>query len=262
MAYFLIIFFVGAAVGSFVNVLIDRTIAGRDWVRGRSECDHCHKYLAWYDMIPIISFVMYGAKSRCCRTPLSFQYPIVETVVGLLFAWWMVVGFVFFRLVSAPLTVVQPLFWLFTGIIIVILTMADLIYGVVLVNIVWVGYICTIVYRVTLSYFGAYNFNDLVISLLTGAMFFLFFWSLWKMTKGRGMADGDMYAALYMGTLLGWPRGLVALMGSFILGSIVGVFLIVTKIRGRKDSVPFVPFMMTATVISLLWGNVIIGFLN
>ncbi len=82
------------------------------------------------------------------------------------------------------------------------------------------------------------------------------------MTKGRGMADGDMYAALYMGTLLGWPRGLVALMGSFILGSIVGVFLIVTKIRGRKDSVPFVPFMMTATVISLLWGNVIIGFLN
>lgn len=262
MMYFILTFFIGAAVGSFVNVLIDRTIAGRDWVRGRSACDHCHKTLAWYDMVPILSFVMYGAKSRCCRTPLSFQYPIVETIVGLLFAWWMIVGFVFFRLVSAPLTVVQPMFWLFTGVILLILFLSDLFYGVVLMNIVWVGVGTTILYRLVLAYFGAYQSMDMYLSLLTGIGFFAFFWSLWKLTKGRGMADGDMYVALYMGLLLGYPKGFVALMGSFILGAVIGVLLIVTKIRGRKDTVPFVPFMVMAILITLLFGNQIIGYVG
>ncbi len=258
--YFILTFFIGAAVGSFVNVLIDRTISGRDWVRGRSECDHCHKTLAWYDMIPILSFVMYGAKSRCCRTPLSFQYPIVETIVGLLFAWWMIVGFVFFRLVSAPLTVVQPLFWLFTGVILLILLLADLFYGVVLMNVVWLGCATALVYRLLLGCFGAYQATDFYLAILTGFGFYAFFWSLWKITKGRGMADGDMYVALYMGILLGWPKGLVAIMGSFIIGAVVGVILIATKLRSRKDTVPFVPFMVIAILVTLLWGNQIIGY--
>jgi leader peptidase (prepilin peptidase)/N-methyltransferase len=182
--------------------------------------------------------------------------------VGLLFAWWMIVGFVFFRLVSAPLTVVQPMFWLFTGVILLILFLSDLFYGVVLMNIVWVGVGTTILYRLVLAYFGAYQSMDMYLSLLTGIGFFAFFWSLWKLTKGRGMADGDMYVALYMGLLLGYPKGLVALMGSFILGAVIGVLLIVTKIRGRKDTVPFVPFMVMSILITLLFGNQIIGYVG
>lgn len=260
--YFILTFFIGACVGSFVNVLIDRTIAGRDWVRGRSQCDHCHKTLAWYDMVPILSFVMYGAKSRCCRTPLSYQYPIVESIVGLLFSWWMIVGFVFFQLVSAPLSVIQPMFWLFTGIILLILFLSDLFYGVVLMNVVWVGVVTTLLYRLVLVYFGAYQRIDLYLSLMIGAVLFLFFWSLWKMTKGRGMADGDMYIALYAGLLLGWPKGLIAIMGSFVIGAVVGVILIATKIRSRKDTVPFVPFIVISIIITLLWGTRIIGYVG
>lgn len=260
--YFILTFFLGACVGSFVNVLIDRTITGRDWVRGRSECDHCHKTLAWYDMIPILSFLIYRGKSRCCHKRLSYRYPLVEVIVGSLFAWWMIVGFVFFRLVSAPLTVIQPAFWLFTGILIVILTLSDLFYGVILMNVVYLGCTLTIIYRLILTYFGAYQMPDLVISLLTGGAFYVFFWLLWKITKGKGMADGDMYAAMYMGILLGWPRGIVAMFGSFILGAVIGILLIATGIRGRKDSVPFVPFMMAATIISLLFGTQLIGFVG
>ena len=82
------------------------------------------------------------------------------------------------------------------------------------------------------------------------------------MTRGRGMADGDMYVALYMGLLLGYPKGLLALAGSFILGAVVGVLLIVTKIRSRKDTVPFVPFMVASMIIVLVWGNSITSFLG
>ncbi|MEI8232795.1 MAG: prepilin peptidase [bacterium] len=260
MMYFILTFFFGAAVGSFVNVLIDRTIAGQDWVRGRSHCDHCKKNLAWYDLIPILSFAFYGGKSRCCKIPLSYQYPVVEILVGLLFVWWIAVGFWFFQLVTAPLIFIQPAFWLFTGILLMILGLADLFYGVVLLNIVWFGAIMTIVYRLILWHYGAYQLVDLQSSILLSGAFFAFFWLLWKMTKGRGMADGDMYIALYMGLILGWPKGLVALMGSFILGAIVGVLLIVTKIKGRHETVPFVPFMIVAMGVAMLWGEKIINY--
>ncbi len=255
MIYFALIFFLGACVGSFVNVLIDRSIAGQDWVRGRSHCDKCRKNLALYDMIPILSFLIYRGKSRCCDTPLSYRYPIVELLVGLLFGWWLAVGFVFFRLVSAPLLVIQPVFWLVSGIVLVILALADLFYGVVLLPIVWVGTIVTLIYRLTLWYFGAYNPIDFGMAILLAGTFFSFFWLLYKLTKGRGMAEGDMYIALYMGLLLGWPKGMVAMVLSFVLGASVGLLLMIARLRSRKDTVPFVPFMVMSIVIALLWGE-------
>ncbi len=255
-------FFLGAAVGSFVNVLIDRTILGEDWVRGRSHCDHCKKPLAWYDMIPIISFLFYGAKSRCCHKSLSWRYPLVEVIVGLLFAWWLLVGFWFFQLATRPLHLVQPGFWLLTGIILAILTLSDLFYGVVLLPVVGVGYVMTLAYRLVLWYFGAYQAHDLMAAGLVSGVFFGLFWLLYKITRGRGMADGDMYVAAYMGLILGWPKGMVALLLSFVIGAAVGIVLIVTRLRKRKDTLPFVPFMMIATGIALLWGEQIWHFLG
>lgn len=253
--YFILTFFLGAAVGSFVNVLIDRTISGENWVSGRSHCDHCGKLLSWYDMIPLISFWAYGGKSRCCHTPLSYRYPVVEILVGLLFGWWLMMGFWFFHLVSAPLTVIQPAFWLMTGTVLIVLALADLFYGAVLMGPIWVASLITILYRLILWHYGAYNPLDLFNAIIVGGVFWLFFWALYKLTRGRGMADGDMYVALYMGLLLGWPRGLVALMGSFILGGLIGLLLILLKIRGRKDTLPFVPFMVASTTLTLVWGD-------
>jgi len=182
--------------------------------------------------------------------------------VGLLFTWWLGVGFVFFQLVKAPLIVIQPLFWLLIGIILTILAMADLFYGVVIMPIVWVGMGLTMIYRLVLLYYGVFQGIDLVNSLILATVFFGFFWSLWKVTKGRGMAEGDMYVAGLMGLLLGWPSGVVAMMGSFVLGAIVGVFLIVTRLRTRKQTVPFVPFMVASILIALLWGEQIIRYVG
>lgn len=257
MIYFILTFFLGSAVGSFVNVLIDRTMLGQDWVKGHSHCDHCRQTLAWYDMIPVVSFLLYRGKSRCCGTALPYRHLAVEILAGVLFLWWLGVGFVFFRLVVAPLSVIQPLFWLVSGVVLLILALADLFYGVVLLPIVWIGSTAVILYRVTLWYFGAYQGVDFLHSLLVATGFFGFFWALHKLTKGKGMAEGDMYVALYMGVLLGWPRGMVALVASFILGALVGICLIVTGIRGRKETVPFVPFMVAGMILALIWGEAI-----
>ena len=262
MMYFILTFFLGAAVGSFVNVLIDRTIAGEDWVSGRSHCDYCKKTLTWYDMVPILSYALYRGHSRCCGVKLSCGYPIVELLVGLLFGWWLIVGFWFFRLASAPLTVIQPAFWLLTGITIMILTLTDLFYGVVLLPVVWLGASMALIYRLILWHFGAYQTADLITSLVVAGIAFGFFWLLHKLTKGKGMADGDMYVAAYVGLLAGWPRGLLAIGISFVLGAIVGVSLMAFKLRTRKDTLPFVPFMMAAMVIVLVWGEQIIRYVS
>ena len=262
MWLYLLVFFFGAAVGSFVNVLIDRSINGEDWVWGHSRCDGCRTPLAWYDMIPILSYVFYRGRSRCCQTPLSYRYPLVEALVGSLFVWWVAVGSLFFQLAMSPLTVIQPVFWLLTGIFLCILALSDLFYGVVLMPIVTLSYVMTILYRLTLVGFHAYQWHDFGMSLLLSALFFGFFWLLYTLTKGRGMADGDMYVAAYMGLLLGYPKGMVAIMGSFILGAAVGIVLIVTKIRSRKQTVPFVPFMVIAMIIALMWGDQLIRFVS
>ncbi len=262
MMYFILTFFLGAAVGSFVNVLIDRTVVGEDWVRGRSHCDHCRRVLAWYDMIPLVSYVIYRGQSRCCHTPLSYRYPMVELLTGLLFGWWLVVGFWFFQLTLAPLAVIQPVFWLLTGIIILILTLSDAFYGVVLMPIVYVGIVSVIIYRLALWGFGAYQLADLLKAGLATLGSAGFFAALHWGTKGKGMAEGDIYVAAYVVMVLGYPKGLLALGLSFVLGAVVGLIMIGMSLKKRRDTVPFVPFMMLATIIVLVWGESLISFLG
>jgi len=80
----LLFFILGSAVGSFLNVVIDRTVRGES-ILGRSYCDHCKATLVAVDLIPIISFVGFGARCRYCQKPISWQYPVVEVLTGLLF---------------------------------------------------------------------------------------------------------------------------------------------------------------------------------
>lgn len=247
-----IVFVLGTVVGSFVNVLIDRSVAEEDWMGGRSRCDNCRKVLSWYDMIPIVSWVIYRGRSRCCHTPLPYRYPIVEGLTGLLFVWWLLIGFWFFRLTIAPLTIIQPAFWLLSGLILLVLTISDWRYGVVLTSIVYVGVGMLAVYRLILVGLGVYQWVDLGESILMGIGAYGFFWLLNRVTLGRGMAEGDVDVALYLGLLLGWPRGIIGLGLSFVLGAVVGVLLIVLKLKSRKDTVPFVPFMVAAAGMVLL----------
>src|SRR3989344_6619035 len=83
MIFFL--FLLGLAVGSFLNVLIDRFPRDESPFKGKSYCESCKKKLLWYDMIPVVSFLFLKGKCRYCRSPLSFYYPMVEVTTGIIF---------------------------------------------------------------------------------------------------------------------------------------------------------------------------------
>ncbi|MEK9169914.1 MAG: prepilin peptidase, partial [Patescibacteria group bacterium] len=80
----LTIFIFGASIGSFLNVLIDR-LPKDEGINGRSHCDFCGKKIAWYDMFPVLSFFILGGRTRCCHKKLSFQYPVIELITGVIF---------------------------------------------------------------------------------------------------------------------------------------------------------------------------------
>jgi len=82
---YVIIFIVGTIIGSFLNVVIDRIPRGESIIKTRSHCEHCRRKLVWYDLIPIISFILLNGKCRYCKRPISLYYPLVEAITGLFF---------------------------------------------------------------------------------------------------------------------------------------------------------------------------------
>lgn len=247
-----IIFLLGASVGSFVNVLVSRSISKDDWLGGRSRCDHCGKELSWYDMIPLLSYVVYRGKSRCCNKRLSMAHPIVEGLFGMLFVWWLLVGFVFFQLATAPWTIIQPMFWLGIGILLLILMIADALYGVILMPFIYISAIWIYGYRLALAATGTYQWSDLGLTLLSGMVSFGFLYALHIITKGRGMGDGDPYLAFVTGSLLVGTAAFWGMLLAFILGSVWGLALILLSFKKMSQTIPFGPFLVIGCLLTLL----------
>jgi len=254
------LFILGTIVGSFVNVVIYRTVEGEDWVRGRSRCDRCRKTIKWYDNIPLFSYLFLQGKCRYCQKTISIQHPVIELITGLLFVWWYAIGFTFFRLVAAPLTIIQPMFWLIVGILLLIIFMSDWLYQVIPDYANYGLGVLAILYRLYLSLSGAMRWQDFWLALLTGIVMFLILFTIWAVTRGRGMGFGDVKFAFVMGVLLGWPRAGVALFLAFMLGAIVGIVLLLFKVIKPRQRIAFGPFLILGTAISLIWGTGIWGW--
>lgn len=261
MAYLLIViiflFLFGLVVGSFLNVVIYRSVHGEDFVKGRSRCDHCKKQIAWYDNIPLISYILLAGRCRYCKKPISRQHPAIELLTGLLFVWWYVIGSTFFQLTQEPAGVIQKLFWLAVGILLLIIFATDWLYQIIPDYASYALAILSFTYRLTLSVLGIMRWEDFWLSIASGIGLMLFIGALWFFTKGRGMGFGDVKYALGMGWLLGWPRALVGVFLAFILGAIIGVLFIALRLKKVKDKIAFGPFLVLGTAIALIWGNAI-----
>jgi len=180
---------------------------------------------------------------------------LVELTTGLLFVWWASLGVAFFRLTQAPLTYVQPLFWLLVGLVLVLVFFTDFLYGIIPDEAVAVLAVAAIVYRVFLVASGAMKPMDLVLSLVVGLGAFLFFYGLYKVTHEKGMGFGDVKFAPVMGFLLGYPRGLVGFFLAFVVGGVVASSLLLGGKRKIGQKVPFGPFLIIGLVAALLWGE-------
>lgn len=243
----LIAFVFGASIGSFLNVLIDRLPSGES-INGRSHCDFCGKKIAWYDLFPIISFIFLKAKSRCCKKKLSFQYPLIEIVTGLVFIF-----------ITNKFTAVDlrhaVIFLSFLGIAssLIVVFVSDLKYHLIS------DYILISLFIFSLPAILLNSKGDLLslfaYSIASGLIVSFPIWLIYFISKERAMGLGDVYLAAIMGFLLGWEKGLLALYVAFITGAIFGLILIAIKNKKLKSKVAFGPFLVIGTITMLFWGD-------
>lgn len=213
----------GLAVGSFLNVLIDRLPRGKNVITGRSVCDHCGRTLRWFELVPLLSFFLQGGRCRRCHAKLSWQYPIVELATAVAFAMG-----------------VSPL--LFSSLLVIFV--ADLKYQIIPDSMIAVGVIGVILQN-----------HPFWITAFGCALFFLL---LHLVTRGKGMGFGDVKLGFLMGLLLGFPNVVVAGYAAFLTGAVVGVILILVGRKRLKSKIAFGPFLVVGTTIALLWGSQLI----
>lgn len=259
-----LIFILGTAVGSFLNVVIDRGPQGRTALNGRSACDFCHTPLLWWELIPVLGFFLVRGHCRTCHQKLSWQYPLVEAATGMIF-----VGLLFYlSLLSSPLSLsyqplsplnlplspltvdfwVRYLFWtvLFSGLLALAIT--DLKYGLLPDAVVGPLVLWVLVGRLG-------GLGRLGVSLLVGLAIAGFFAFLIWLTHGRGMGWGDVKLGFLLGLVGGWPSAVVGLLISFLTGAIVGIILILAGKKSLKETLPFGPFLICGSVVGLVFGQ-------
>lgn len=251
----LFLFVIGAVIGSFLNVFVYRTVTEQDWVSDRSKCENCQKEIAWYDNIPLLSYLMLSGKCRNCKTTIGVIHPVVELLTGSLFVWWFWGGSLFFRLTSHPLQIIQPFYWLIVGVLLLVVLIADLKYYIIPDLAVVLLTIVTLLYRFTLVSLGVMQYRDLGFAVIGMLVLVAFFYSLWYFTKGKGFGFGDVKLAVPLALILGWQKTLVGIFLAFVIGAAVGVALILANKRKLGQVIPFGPFLILGTVLALLWGG-------
>ncbi|PIR59747.1 MAG: hypothetical protein COU68_03940, partial [Candidatus Pacebacteria bacterium CG10_big_fil_rev_8_21_14_0_10_45_6] len=256
----LFLFLLGAAIGSFLNVVIYRSNKEESWVKGRSYCESCGKQIAWYDNIPLLSYFVLQGKCRHCKDALSITHPAVEFLTGILFVWWYFAIFMFFKLTQQPFVVLQPVFWLCVGIILLAIFIIDLRTMIIPNTLTIALFVIVLLYRVGLVTTGIMQVQDFWLAVLSMIGAAAFFFGIWALTRGKGMGFGDVKLAAPLGLLLGWPAVMVWLFAAFIIGGVVGIGLLFTKKAKMKQAVPFGPFLIIGTFIALIWGSEIYGW--
>lgn len=281
-----LIFILGACVGSFLNVVIFRLPKGEDIFRKRSYCPNCRKRLAPIDLIPMASFLILGGRCRTCGKPISIQYPVVEAVTGILFlasfiSWGEKFGFVFQFL---P----QLLLWFLVVSVLILVFVIDLRFGIIpdqILKFAWLGSLVLILagyfWPILANFFdltkataefGRYLLEPLLLTQLKFAGFDLvtrltaallvaaFFGILILLTRGRGMGWGDVKFGFFLGFIFSLPQIFSVLFLSFVIGAGVSLILIIAKIKKFGQTVPFGPFLATASLIVLFFGERILNW--
>ncbi len=240
----------GVAIGSFLNVVILRYNTGQG-LDGRSLCFSCGKQLYWYELIPVLSFLYQKGKCRGCGSKISWQYPLVELVTGLIFAavYWKLYPFIFLAFSSF---IVSYILTVLIFCILIVIFVYDLRHKIIpdglsfALALLGLLYIC--IDFVPLS-FNAPSVND----LLAGPVLFFPFAFLWFISKGTWMGFGDAKLAFGMGLILGIMGGISAIILSFWIGALISVGLLVIQkvhlsLGGRhltmKSEIPFAPFLI------------------
>jgi prepilin signal peptidase PulO-like enzyme (type II secretory pathway) len=237
-------FFVGLALGSFLNAFEYRLAHGQSIVFGkgktaaRSACTHCHKTLGVQDLIPVFSYVWLRGRCRFCHQSIHWQYPIVELAGGVVcaVAVWRF-GFTWDAFIVA-----------FLGLVLLFIFIYDLKYQLILDAVT----LPMIAIAFVLSLVRGYTWQDLLLGAVVGGGFFA---AQYFASAGRWIGGGDIRLGLLMGVMLGFSVTVAALFLAYLLGALVAVYAIVRKRLAMQSRMAFGTFLAISTFCCLLWGD-------
>lgn len=298
MWYLFFGFLTGTILGSFVKALADRSLIKQSF-RGRSYCPKCKYKLHWYDLFPVVSYLLLSGKCRYCKQKISIEYLLIEVGMGVF------VGFLFWQsFASFQLSALsyQPVFSfqfsvflldlvykIFFITILAILFLTDIkkmfIPDRIILPSIWVS-ITFLIFIMVIKIIYLYYYllqspvgqkllppysdyfqrhalitaEPLFYSVLTGLLIGGFFWALIIITRGKGMGGGDVKLGAFMGLGLGFPNSLMALMLAFLSGAIVSLILIALGRKHFGQTIPFGPFLVLGSLTSLFWGTEIVDW--
>ncbi len=240
-------FILGTLLGSFTNVVIYRLPRHESLILPRSRCPHCGSLIHPWDNIPLLSFLLLRGRCRSCRRQISWRYPLVEVVAGI------IVLLIWIHVSSSSAASEE-------GALVVLEFLGDVVFGLMMLAIFFID----LEHRIIPN---AITYPGLVLGLLlaipqgrlleaaasaigAGGAFLL----IAVLSRG-GMGGGDVKLAALMGAFLGWPTIAVALMLAFLLGAAAGLLLLVLRRGTRKTAIPFGPALAVGAVIALFAGT-------
>jgi leader peptidase (prepilin peptidase)/N-methyltransferase len=241
MIPYLIVLAFGAVIGSFLNVCIYRLPREESVAWPASHCPACRQAIAFYDNIPIVSYLILQGRCRSCRAPISIRYPLVEAAnaIGYVIVFWMF-GFTAEACAYAAL---------FSALIVI--TGTDLshtmIPDAVTLPGILVGLLCAaLVLPITVV-------ESLIGILVGGGLLWFLAWVSPYVFGKEGMGGGDIKLMAMVGAFVGWQPVLLAIMIGSFLGSVVGVGLITVGVMRREQYIPFGPFLAVGSILALLF---------
>jgi leader peptidase (prepilin peptidase)/N-methyltransferase len=264
VAIWTVIVLLGASVGSFLNVCISRWPAELSVVRPRSRCPRCETPIAWYDNVPVISWLVLRAKCRNCALPISVQYPLVEIAVAVIWAasvWYFDLSFTALRVAIA-------------GTILLGVLMTDLLHYVIPDGFTVTGFLFAMVaapVALMLGDLGPFaGPMDALLGACAGAGIIAIVGWLGEVALGKeAMGQGDVTLMAMVGAMVGPWRSFLTVFVAAGLGSVVFLGVVVpigalrAKRRREEFSLPLVPFgvfLAPAGILTLLWGDAMIGW--
>lgn len=238
----------GLVIGSFLNVCIYRIPRGQSVAFPGSACPRCGTRLKAADLIPVISFLLLKGRCRYCAAPISWRYPLVEALTALLM--WLI-----YRVYG------MTFLWAYYSFIISVLvavSFIDIDYqeipnGLVLA-LMAVGLVGSV------GGVGPGLLDSLYGSLVGGGLLFIVALVSSLLLKKEGMGGGDVKLMAAIGWCLGWRLTVVVLILSIYIGGITSLLLLGFKVKSRGDYIPYGPFIAISTVISVLWGEMVIDW--
>ena len=247
----LVIFAVlGLAVGSFLNVCIDRLPQNKSIAFPPSHCEACQHKLAAKDLIPVFSYLKLRGRCRYCQASVPRRLFWVELATGLIFA------LLYWHYGLSPALGIM----IFYACLFIIIFVIDLEHGLILNKVVYPSLVVALLLALLpRPWLTQWIVTGIANAAIGGAIGFALFLLIAIVSRG-GMGWGDVKLAALIGLAAGFPLVFLAIIMAAILGGIVAVAMVIAKKKQRRQTIPFGPFLAVAAMITLLWGSNIMNW--